>query len=195
MTGLVVGIYKSIRHLIPELAKFGVVGAIGAVIDLGGSGLLHGTAGIGPLSAKAIAVSIATLTTYLGSRFWTFRHRENQPLLREGSLFLVLNLIGLLIAEVVIGFTVYVLGQRGLIAYNAASVVGTGLGTIFRYLSYKRWVFLKPQTVMPNGSSLAAPVPSTSVLARGDDPPIPPDARPIASDRIGRAATVGDDIS
>ena len=29
-----------------------------------------------------------------------------------------------------------------MLAYNAASVVGTGLGTIFRYFSYKKWVFL-----------------------------------------------------
>jgi putative flippase GtrA len=32
--------------------------------------------------------------------------------------------------------------MKHVIAYNAASVVGTGLGTIFRYFSYKKWVFL-----------------------------------------------------
>ena len=122
------------------------------------------------------------MVTYLGSRFWTFRHRENQPLLREGSLFAALNVIGLLIAEAVIGLTVYGLGTRGPLAYNAASVVGTGLGTIFRYLSYKRWVFLKPvKPVIPNGPSVSPLLPAdpglgaeATLLARGDDPPEPP---------------------
>ncbi|MCL2584927.1 MAG: GtrA family protein [Streptosporangiales bacterium] len=167
MTRLVTDAYRRISHLIPELAKFGVVGATGAVIDLGGTGALHG-AGVGPLQAKAIAVCVATVVAYLGSRFWTFRHRENQPLLREASLFAVLNVIGLLIAEAVIGLTVYGLGARGPLAYNAASVVGTGLGTIFRYLSYKRWVFLRPP--VPNGSVVTVPVPRSSPGAGAEAP-------------------------
>src|SRR5579864_1112131 len=99
-------------HLIPELARFGVVGATGAIIDLGGAAYLHGALGIGPLSSKALSITVATTVTYLGSRFWTFRHRVNQALLREGTLFAILNLIGLAIAEVVIGFTNYGLGLK-----------------------------------------------------------------------------------
>jgi putative flippase GtrA len=136
--------YKRIRDLIPELVKFGVVGAIGAVVDLGGSAALHGVGGIGPLTSKAIAVSLATVVTYAGSRFWTFRHRQNQPLLRETSLFIGLNIVGLLIAEIVIAITTYGLGYRDQLSYNVASVIGTVLGTIFRYFAYKKWVFLKP---------------------------------------------------
>jgi putative flippase GtrA len=144
MARLIADMYARIRHLVPELAKFGVVGAIGAVVDLGGAGALHGAAHFGPLKAKAVSVALATVVTYLGSRFWTFRHRENQPLLREGALFIVLNVAGLLIAEVVIAFTDYGLGLKDPIAYNTASVIGTGLGTIFRYLAYRKWVFLPP---------------------------------------------------
>jgi putative flippase GtrA len=174
--------YARIRHLIPELAKFGTVGAIGAVIDLGGTAVLHGAVHLGPLTSKAIAVCIATVVTYLGSRFWTFRHRQNQPLLREGTLFVVLNAVGLLIAELVIAFTTYGLDVHDQIGFNIASVVGTALGTIFRYCAYKRWVFLKPvNPVIPNGSSVSPLLPAdpglaaeATLLARGDDPPEPP---------------------
>ena len=38
--------------------------------------------------------------------------------------------------------TTYGLDKRDVLAYNAASLVGTGLGTVFRYFSYKKWVFL-----------------------------------------------------
>jgi putative flippase GtrA len=134
-------------ELIPELAKFGVVGVTGAIIDLGGAAYLHGAMHVEALSAKALSITVATIVTYLGSRFWTFRHRVNQALLREGTLFVVLNVVGLAIAEVVIAVTTYGLGYKSALAYNAASVLGTGLGTIFRYFSYKKWVFLAPAPV------------------------------------------------
>lgn len=166
MARLVADAYTRIRQLIPELAKFGVVGAIGAVIDLGGTGTLHGVLDVGPLKAKAIAVATATVVTYVGNRFWTFRHRDNQPLLREATLFVLLNAVGLLIAEIVIAVTNYGLGYHDQIAYNVASVIGTGLGTIFRYLTYKKWVFLAPPAPSP-----APPPPSLQPWP----PPPPPD--------------------
>src|SRR6266700_3074133 len=46
------------------------------------------------------------------------------------------------IAECVIAFVTYGLDMKGTLAYNAASLAGTGLGTVFRYFSYKKWVFL-----------------------------------------------------
>ena len=131
-----------LRNTAHEVAKFGVVGAIGSVVDLGGAAYLHGAVGIGPMVSKALSLTAATIVTYLGSRFWTFRHRVNQALLREGMLFVALNLVGLAIAECVIAFVSYGLDLKHAIAYNLASLVGTGLGTVFRYFSYKKWVFL-----------------------------------------------------
>ncbi len=137
-----VSLRKRFAELIPELAKFGVVGVIGSVIDLGGAAYLHGTVGVGPMVSKGLSIAAATVVTYFGSRFWTFRHRVNQALLREGILFVALNVVGLAIAECVIALVTYGLDMKSTLAYNAASVAGTGLGTIFRYFSYKKWVFL-----------------------------------------------------
>jgi putative flippase GtrA len=161
---------RRFADLVPELAKFGVVGLIGSIIDLGGAAYLHGAVGIGPMISKAISITAATAVTYLGSRFWTFRHRVNQALLREGILFAVLNIIGLVIAEIVIAFTTYGLGMKSALAYNAASVVGTGLGTIFRYFSYKKWVFLAgaPGTAVAAGeAAISGIVDATEVSESG----------------------------
>jgi putative flippase GtrA len=153
----VAGLYERIRHLVPELAKFGVVGGIGSVIDLGGAAVLHSAYHVGPLGAKAISITAATVFTYLGSRFWTFRHRENQAMHREAVLFIVLNVVGLILAEAVIGFTTYVLSMKSPLAYNAASLFGTGLGTIFRFYAYRKWVFLAPaDQPMPLAGGIAA---------------------------------------
>ena len=152
---LLASLHRRFKELIPELAKFGVVGLIGSVIDLGGADYLHVHLGVGPMVSKALSITAATIVTYLGSRFWTFRHRVNQALLREGMLFVVLNVIGLAIAEAVIAFTTYGLDYKSELAYNGASVVGTGLGTIFRYFSYKKWVFLAgaPGTAVAAGEA------------------------------------------
>jgi putative flippase GtrA len=144
------GLYTRARTMLPEILKFGIVGGIGSVVDLGGTAVLHSEYHVGPLVSKAVAVTLATVVTYLGSRFWTFKERENQPARREAVLFIVLNVVGLLIAEAVIGFVTYVLGLHGKIEFNAASVLGTGLGTIFRFYAYRKWVFLAPpQAAMP----------------------------------------------
>ncbi len=142
------GLYARVRPLLPELLKFGVIGGIGSVIDLGGAAVLHGKYHVGPLESKAISTAVATVFTYLGSRFWTFKDRENQSLRREAVLFVLLNLAGLLIAEAVIAFVVYALGRHSGLEYNAASVLGTGLATIFRYFAYKQWVFTAPADAM-----------------------------------------------
>jgi putative flippase GtrA len=137
-----VSLRKRFAELIPELAKFGLVGLVGSVVDLGGAAYLHGALGVGPMVSKGLSIIAATALTYLGSRFWTFRHRVNQALLREGVLFAGLNIVGLAIAECVIAFVTYGLDMKSALAYNAASLAGTGLGTVFRYFSYKKWVFL-----------------------------------------------------
>jgi putative flippase GtrA len=171
---------KRLTDLIPELAKFGVVGLTGAIIDLGGADYLHVHLGVGPMVAKGLSITAATVVTYLGSRFWTFRHRVNQALLREGVLFVMLNVVGLAIAEVVIAATTYGLDMKSELAYNVASVVGTGLGTIFRYFSYKKWVFLAgaPGTVVAAGEAAVSGIvdpaetsPSGAVLAGAARPP------------------------
>jgi putative flippase GtrA len=140
----VADLYNHVRQHGPELVKFGIVGGLGTIIDLGGAAVLHSVYHVGPLESKAISITAATIFTYLGSRFWTFRHRENQPVHREALLFVVLNVIGLVLAELVIAFTTYGLGLKGPLAYNAASFIGTGLGTVFRWYAYRKWVFLAP---------------------------------------------------
>ena len=117
-----VSLPKRFAELIPELAKFGVVGLVGSIVDLGGAAFLHGAVGLGPMVSKGLAIIAATVVTYLGSRFWTFRHRVNQALLREGLLFAAFNVVGLVIAECVIAFVTYGLDLKGTLVFNAASL-------------------------------------------------------------------------
>jgi putative flippase GtrA len=126
------------------MAKFGIVGATAAIIDLGGAASLHGVAGLGPLTAKVISTLVATVYSYLGNRFWAFRHRANHSLPREWLIFFALNGVGLLIALGAIAITAYGLGLHSQLSYNIAQFLGTGLATLFRFWAYRKWVFLAP---------------------------------------------------
>ena len=135
-------LYARVRHLIPEMLRFGVVGGIGAVFDLGGAGVLHGMYGESALEAKGISTVVAGVITYLLSRYWTFRGRDAQELKRQAAWFVGLNAIALIVAEAVVGLVTNVGGLHGQVAFNLASFFGTGLGTIFRYVTYRKWVFV-----------------------------------------------------
>jgi len=135
------GLYERFRHLIHEGFKFLIIGAIGTVITFG---VANGLQSIGRYKAVTIATILATVFTYLGNRYWTFRRRQGQGTTRESIIFFVLNGIGLLIYWGCIGLTDLAGLGTSKLWYNAALVVGTGLGTLFRFWSYRKWVWLAP---------------------------------------------------
>jgi putative flippase GtrA len=135
-------LYKQFRQLLHEMGKFGVVGAVAFVVTFGGFNLLHYNAGLGPLTSNAIATAVATVVAFLGNRYWTFRHRSGKGMGRETVLFFVLNGVGLVIQQVCIGATRYMLGLEDKLSLNLALAVGIGLGTLFRFWSYRKWIWL-----------------------------------------------------
>lgn len=141
-----------ISRIYREAMKFGVIGLCALVIDVGlfnllmyaGGGVLNDR----PLTAKVISVVAATTFAYFGNRFWTFRHRGRTSFAREYVLFFVLNAIGMGIALACLWFSHYALGLTNAIADNiSANVIGLALGTIFRFWSYRKWVFPDTQEV------------------------------------------------
>ena len=135
--------YQRFQVLIHEIAKFGIVGAFNAMLDIALFNVLHFRVGIGPLTSKTLAVAVAATSSYFMNRHWSFAHRARTGIRREYVLFIILSGIGLGIALTCLGFTRYVLGRTDPLSLNiAANVVGLGLGTLWRFWSFKRWVFL-----------------------------------------------------
>jgi putative flippase GtrA len=132
-------LYARFRQLIHEGAKFLVIGAIGAIITFGVANALHP---IGKYKAITVATILATVITYLGNRYWTFRHRQGKGTTRDSIMFFVLNGVGLVIYYACIGIIDLAGLGHSVAWYNVALVVGTGLGTLFRFWSYRRWIWL-----------------------------------------------------
>ncbi|HTV99787.1 MAG TPA: GtrA family protein [Streptosporangiaceae bacterium] len=138
---LVNTVYRRFRLLIHEGAKFLVIGGIGFVVTIGGADILHFDVGLGKYTSITVAMIIATVVTFLGNRYWTFAHREGKGASHETVVFFVLNGVGLLIQYACIGAIQDVMGLQGKLWYTVANLIGTAIGTVFRFWSYRKWVW------------------------------------------------------
>jgi putative flippase GtrA len=138
------GLYMRFRQIIHEFAKFGIIGVIGLAITNLGYALMH-SHGVGPVTSTTVATIIATGVAYIGNRYWSFRHRERTSVPREGTIFFVLNGIGLLIQDAVVAFNAYALHlEHHKLAEFLALNIGIAIATVFRFWSYRRFVWAAP---------------------------------------------------
>jgi putative flippase GtrA len=139
----------AVRHR--ELVKFAVVGGITYVVDITLFTLLKLTVlEPKPVTAKVVAVLVATVVSYVLNREWSFRTRGGRDRRYEASLFFLICGIGLVINATPLWISRYVLDLRvpavSLLAQEAAdfasaNVIGTLLAMAFRWWTFRRYVF------------------------------------------------------
>lgn len=136
------------RSLLAQLTRFGLVGLVGLVIDVGIFNLLRLTVlspealHEGPVIAKVISTSIAIIANWIGNRHFTFRGERKSHWVREGFEFALVSVGGMLISLGCLWVSHYALGFTSVLADNiATNVIGLGLGTAFRFTLYRGWVF------------------------------------------------------
>ncbi len=128
--------------------KFGIVGLTGYAIDVGIFNALRlGVLGDdhffqGPIGAKIVSVTVSTLATWFGNRYWTFRANRRKNFMLELLEFCTIALVGMGIALACLYISHYVLGFTSLLADNiSTNVIGLVLATSFRFLMYRFWVY------------------------------------------------------
>jgi putative flippase GtrA len=77
---------------------------------------------------------------------------------REGILFFLFNGVGLAIQLACLGITVHVLGLPGKVPANVGLAIGIVLGTVFRFWSYRKWVWADKHQGPPAGHEAIEPV-------------------------------------
>lgn len=138
-------LYRRFRELVHEMGKFGVVGTVAYAVDTGVFVLLVLT--MESLVAKTIATVIAATVAFVGNRFWTWRDRARSGLTREYVLYFTFNGVGLGISLAILGASHYGLGsiwpafQTPVADVIAANVIGLAAATVFRFWSYRTYVF------------------------------------------------------
>ncbi|RZU66721.1 putative flippase GtrA [Microterricola gilva] len=136
------------RTLLHQLLSFAVIGGAGFLLDVGVFNLLsltvfsaHVVSG-GPLYAKSTSTVVAIAANWIGNRWLTFRESKRSEAVREAIEFGMVSLAGGAIALLCLWISHYALGLHSSVADNiSANVVGLLLGSTFRFVVYRNWVF------------------------------------------------------
>jgi putative flippase GtrA len=154
--GLVSRLRTTWRLLLKEISAFGVVGAAAFVVDVGLFQLLYVQAGMNAVLAKVVSTLCGMTLAYLGHRFWSFSHREHKRPARQSLVFVLINGFTLVMGATVIWFVRYPLGQESVLVIQAANIATIAVGTVIRFLGYRRWVFTAPEGERPSDDAEAA---------------------------------------
>lgn len=140
--GLVNRVRGLLDTLYREMVKFGIVGAVAFVVDMGSFNILrHGLLSHKPTTATIVSAILGTTVAWIGNRMWTFRHRRNRPAHHEAALFVGTNALAMGIQVGIVALTHYALGFQSVQADNVAKLTGIALGTLFRFWAYRNFVF------------------------------------------------------
>ncbi|MCG6496409.1 GtrA family protein [Kitasatospora sp. A2-31] len=132
---------QKLRGLSGEVVKFAIVGLSGVVVNFAVFWICINGLHLASLRSNIAATLVAIATNYLGYRYWLYRDRDAASRKREITLFLLFSGAGMLIETGVLGFSVYVLGLDSHFEQLAAKVAGLAVATVFRFVSYRTWVF------------------------------------------------------
>jgi dolichol-phosphate mannosyltransferase len=145
-----------------EVFMFLAVGGVGYVVDVVAFNVFRSFAPfstIDPAYARTLAVVLAILVNYIGNRAWTWRDVASEDRRRELSLFFLFSLIGFGFSLVTLLISHDVLGYTSRLADNiSANVIGLALGAVFRFWTYRRFVFHASGPDLTARSGSRAPV-------------------------------------
>ncbi|MFD8235735.1 GtrA family protein [Streptomyces sp. NPDC059696] len=130
-----------LRRVVREVAKFGAVGGAGVLVNLAVFNLVRHTTDLQVVRASVIATVVAIVFNYIGFRYFTYRDRDKTRRTREMTLFLLFSAIGLVIENGVLYAATYGFGWNTPLQNNVFKFLGIGVATLFRFWSYRSWVF------------------------------------------------------
>ncbi|MGG8405251.1 GtrA family protein [Streptomyces sp. 12297] len=153
------------RGLAREIAKFGAVGGLGLLVNLGVFNLLRHTTDLQVVRASVIATVVAIAFNYVGFRYFTYRDRDKGGRTREMTLFLLFSAAGLVIENGVLYAATYGMGWDSPLQSNIFKFLGIGIATAFRFWSYRTWVFRAAAPVAAAVEPVAAGVEPVTAAA------------------------------
>jgi putative flippase GtrA len=165
--------YRAVAIKHRELVKFALVGGTTFVVDTAVFLLLKTTVlAPKPVTAKILAVLVATIVGYVLNREWSFRTRGGRERHHEAALYFAISGIGMIINAAPLWISRYALNLQvphvsrftmELADFTSAQIIGTLLAMIFRWWAFRRYVFpdadARPR--LPAMAGARPPVPTT----------------------------------
>jgi len=123
--------------------KFSAVGVLGTVIDLGLLNILVRMAGWPLLAANSLSFTCAVLSNFTWNRVWTYPESRERPVTTQLPQFLLVNIIGLAMNNLVL------LGLHGVFRrfvpdpydYNLAKMCATGFVLFWNFFANRFWTY------------------------------------------------------
>jgi putative flippase GtrA len=127
---------------IAELVRFAVTGAAAYLADVLVFNLLLLGADMRPTWSKVLSSVVAIAVAFAGSRWFTWRDRRSDRIAREYALFFLLSALAAGIQYLCLVVSHYALDWTSPLADNiSANVVGMALATVFRFWTFRTYVF------------------------------------------------------
>lgn len=143
--------YRDVAIKHRELVKFALVGGTTWMIDTAMFLLLKATVlDTKPLTAKVMAVLVATIVSYVLNREWSFRTRGGRERHHEAALFFLISGIGVAVYTAPLAVSRYVLDlqvpavsllTQEIADFVSGQIVGVLAGMLFRWWALRRFVF------------------------------------------------------
>ncbi|MBW0101699.1 GtrA family protein [Pseudonocardia sp. KRD291] len=143
--------YRDVAIKHRELVKFLFVGGTTWIIDTVVFVLLKTTVlDTKPLTAKIIAVLVATMVSYVLNREWSFRTRGGRERHHEALLFFVISGLGVAAYTAPLAASRYLfdlqepfvsLFTQEVADFLSGQILGTLVGMAFRWWAFRRYVF------------------------------------------------------
>jgi len=174
------GLRSKLDLMYREVAKFGVVGGAGVLVNIGVFNLVRHSTALQTVRASILATMVSIVFNYLGFRYFTYRDRDRAGRTKELSLFLFFSAIGLVIENGVLYTATYGFNWDSQLQSNVFKFVGIGVATLFRFWSYRTWVFraLPAREAVEQAESFLAQAESAKGAKVGKQ-------KKAAADRIG----------
>lgn len=173
----------ALRHR--ELLKFGIVGAVTFFIDTAiFYALKLSILEPKPVTAKVIAVLVATIVSYVLNREWSFRTRGGRERHHEATLYFLVSGIGVGLYAAPLWISRYVFELQTpfttrlveeIADFTSGQIIGLLAGMAFRWWAFRRWVFPDADEEGPERDS----------EGRADEPPHVPNGSATANDSGG----------
>lgn len=144
---------KSIKFR--QFLRFGVVGAIGSVIDFGVFNLLASVLHFPSIPSSVISFSLAVLNNFVLNRIWTFPETRSTPVLKQLTQFGIVSVAGLLIRTPLFAFLEQLLIPMAgkyvpnlltptIVGHNLALAIVIGVVMLWNYFINRFWTFRSP---------------------------------------------------
>lgn len=128
------------KKLFIQLFKFGIVGVVAAIVDVGLLTLLAEKFGVDVLISAAISFSVSVIVNYICSMKFVFQGKK-QNKWKEFIIFLVLSIGGLLLNQLIMWFGVKWFSSH----YLLVKVLAMLIVPIYNFITRK--IFLESKEV------------------------------------------------